>query len=1210
MAVRIEHHAEPIPGYRLLSRLGGGGFGEVWKCEAPGGLLKAIKFVYGDLSTTTGEDGHRAEQELKALSRVKTVRHPYILSLERYEVVDGQLIIVMELADRNLWDRYKECRARGLPGIPRDELLGYLEETAEALDLMNEEYQLQHLDIKPHNLFLVHQHIKVADFGLVKDLEGMKATVTGGVTPIYAAPETFDGWVSRFSDQYSLAIVYQELLTGQRPFNGSSVRQLILQHLQAAPNLAPLPTLDRPVIARALAKNPEQRHPSCQALALALREVSEIADLAQTAVREESPGPPSSSVSQFQVPQIPQTQEDAAAADLVRTVNIRLRPTTDSSSGSGSKQRLRPSARPSSQGQLRAPPEISSDGALFPAVVVGVGQMGLQVLQALRETLAGQLRAPAELPLRLLLLDTDPEIIRQSNRCERAAARLSPADVLLAPLNRPSYYLKTRDSRPPLEQWLNQRMLYRIPRAPVTTGLRALGRLAFCDNYRSISRRLKAELDAVLDPQVLASAARSTGLGVRSNRPRVYVVCALGGGTGSGMFLDFAYTARALLDSMGYEQPEVVALLLAPPVDRSRTRTLVLGNAYAALMELSYFGRPDTCFTARYVEREPPIEDPAPPFIRTVLLPLPDETDEPATREAVGLAGQYLFRDLCSLVGREADLARAGLSGPPWDARGLHYQTFGLFQLTWPRQELCEQAARRLCLQLVQRWMSKDSKPVRAAVQQWVQEQWTQKELGAESFIARLGEACVQRVGRPPEALLQEAVQPLVDRYGTPEARPSRGKAPQPAEVDPEEFGAALLRLEELLGKPGEDGAEPAPTLVQAIREAGDEVMQHWGQMLAELPVRLIEEPEFRLAGAEEAVRQLVASIEQALQHHEPLLKDLSTQAREVYTRLRMLAPAPVSPSRGGTRLLEKSSSKRGHVPDPVELLRAYAKSRYQSLVLGQVASALVTLRGHLADEMREINYCRVRLTELQRMLQEAATATAAGASPRPPAHLGRHIFPSGCKNLTAALDEVLPAVGAEALGELDGRLEAMFKQQFRALVHICMSEANMLPAVYRAMLETTVEFVGGLMPRTDVARLFLEQHRDEEEAREQLATYFDEAAPPLLCPKTPSGERVPEAAKGSQLYVLATPTGEAGDRLRNLASEAMQGTEVHMVRNDPNPEDSIVLYRETCHLPLSDLELMGPVGRDIYSQLSASDTFTPHNRTDVDFLAPEAGEE
>src|SRR5207302_3166453 len=100
MSVRIEPNSEPIPGYRLIERLGGGGFGEVWKCEAPGGLLKAIKFVFGNLDIA-GDSGQRAEQELKALSRVKTVRHPYILSLERYDIIDGQLIIIMELADRN-----------------------------------------------------------------------------------------------------------------------------------------------------------------------------------------------------------------------------------------------------------------------------------------------------------------------------------------------------------------------------------------------------------------------------------------------------------------------------------------------------------------------------------------------------------------------------------------------------------------------------------------------------------------------------------------------------------------------------------------------------------------------------------------------------------------------------------------------------------------------------------------------------------------------------------------------------------------------------------------------------------------------------------------------------------------------------------------------------------------------------------------------------
>jgi serine/threonine protein kinase len=269
MALHIAEQTEPLPGYRLLERLGGGGFGEVWKSTAPGGLLKAIKFVHGNLDS--GLDGDlTARQEYKSLQRIKDLHHPFILSLERVDIVDGQLLIVMELADRNLWDRYQECRTQGYPGIPRDELLRYMAEAAEALDLMNQEYQVQHLDIKPQNLFLIRKHLKVADFGLAKDMDGTHAALTSGITPIYAAPETFEGQVSRFCDQYSLAIVYQELLTGQRPFNGKNARQLLLQHLRTEPNLQSLPEADRPGVARALAKDPRQRFASCTEFVKAL----------------------------------------------------------------------------------------------------------------------------------------------------------------------------------------------------------------------------------------------------------------------------------------------------------------------------------------------------------------------------------------------------------------------------------------------------------------------------------------------------------------------------------------------------------------------------------------------------------------------------------------------------------------------------------------------------------------------------------------------------------------------------------------------------------------------------------------------------------------------------------------------------------------------------------------------------------------------------
>src|SRR6478672_11702148 len=102
MPLLIASQSELIPGYRLIERIGSGGFGEVWKAEAPGGLLKAVKIIQGNLSGSDSKVLH-LDQELKALNRVKTIRHPYILSLERFDIIQGRLIIVSELADRTLF---------------------------------------------------------------------------------------------------------------------------------------------------------------------------------------------------------------------------------------------------------------------------------------------------------------------------------------------------------------------------------------------------------------------------------------------------------------------------------------------------------------------------------------------------------------------------------------------------------------------------------------------------------------------------------------------------------------------------------------------------------------------------------------------------------------------------------------------------------------------------------------------------------------------------------------------------------------------------------------------------------------------------------------------------------------------------------------------------------------------------------------------------
>ena len=115
-----------LAGYELQSLLGTGWYGEVWKAIGPGGFAQAVKVLYGR------SDGDQAETELKSLNRMRQLRHPFLLNIERVELCNHRLIVVTELADGNLNERFDACVSQGRIGIPRDELLSYLRDAADA----------------------------------------------------------------------------------------------------------------------------------------------------------------------------------------------------------------------------------------------------------------------------------------------------------------------------------------------------------------------------------------------------------------------------------------------------------------------------------------------------------------------------------------------------------------------------------------------------------------------------------------------------------------------------------------------------------------------------------------------------------------------------------------------------------------------------------------------------------------------------------------------------------------------------------------------------------------------------------------------------------------------------------------------------------------------------------------------------------------------
>jgi hypothetical protein len=262
--VHLTPGATPVPDYELVQALGRGGFGEVWKATGPGGVQVALKFIR--LGEQVGE------VELRALDLMKNLRHPHLIGVLGVWHRQELLIIAMELGEGTLKDRLAEAQRQGLPGIPPAELGEHLRDAAKGIDHLTA-IHIVHRDIKPQNLLLVGGGVKVADFGLAKLLEHTQGSSSGAMTPAYAAPEFFRGQTTSQSDQYALAVSYCQLRGGRLPFRGT-MAELMAGHLSAPPDLGMIPEAERPVVARALAKDPAARWPDCRSFVQALEQAA------------------------------------------------------------------------------------------------------------------------------------------------------------------------------------------------------------------------------------------------------------------------------------------------------------------------------------------------------------------------------------------------------------------------------------------------------------------------------------------------------------------------------------------------------------------------------------------------------------------------------------------------------------------------------------------------------------------------------------------------------------------------------------------------------------------------------------------------------------------------------------------------------------------------------------------------------------------------
>jgi len=261
--------AQVIPGYTIRAK--------IRESDAATVYLAASEALFGDsvalkVTRASHDQGTGLELLEREYTPLASIRSPAVATIYDYGMHGGFEYLAMEYLPRG------DLKARMLLGLTEQEALHYTQRVAHALQVIHEAGVL-HRDLKPPNVLLrENDDVALIDFGPVRDLdEGASAAASGVVrgSPYYMSPEHALGEeLDARSDFYSLGIMLYEMLTGKKPYTGSTPLELLQQHVSAPLPRLPL-GLDRyqPLLTRLLAKSRYERFVTAAEIIAALQQL-------------------------------------------------------------------------------------------------------------------------------------------------------------------------------------------------------------------------------------------------------------------------------------------------------------------------------------------------------------------------------------------------------------------------------------------------------------------------------------------------------------------------------------------------------------------------------------------------------------------------------------------------------------------------------------------------------------------------------------------------------------------------------------------------------------------------------------------------------------------------------------------------------------------------------------------------------------------------
>jgi tRNA A-37 threonylcarbamoyl transferase component Bud32 len=263
--------------YGIVRRVGSGGMGEIYEVSHSRLAGRyAMKVLRAEVAANS-EALLRFQREAKVTS---ALQHPNIVQVIDFSTTEGgQPYLVMEFLDGPELAQV----LRNAKSLPLPKIVSYVKQIASGL-MAAHRHDVVHRDLKPQNIFVLdvagsdHDLIKIVDFGISK-INAVTATITSASTVIgtaqYMSPEQARGRIDEIdakSDQFSLALIVYEMLTGRTAFEGESVSSVVYQIVHEEPPglddpAGPIPPAVTAVLKRALEKDKARRFPTVKAFA-------------------------------------------------------------------------------------------------------------------------------------------------------------------------------------------------------------------------------------------------------------------------------------------------------------------------------------------------------------------------------------------------------------------------------------------------------------------------------------------------------------------------------------------------------------------------------------------------------------------------------------------------------------------------------------------------------------------------------------------------------------------------------------------------------------------------------------------------------------------------------------------------------------------------------------------------------------------------------